>query len=182
MLPEKETVRISKFLSLVLRHQPEKIIISLDENGWTEVTTLIEQANKHGVKLTVDVLDYVVANNSKKRFAFNSDKTRIRANQGHSVEVELGYMPLKPPAVLYHGTSEKAIASILQSGLEKRSRHHVHLSTDKNTALTVGQRRGKPVVFQINAEAMYANGFTFYLSENQVWLTDFVPPAYLQLL
>ncbi len=173
MLPEKEIVLISKFLSLVLRHQPGKINISLDRNGWTDVATLMQQANQYGVKLSLEILEYVVENNSKKRFAFNADKTKIRANQGHSVAVELGYTPLKPPAILYHGTSEKAVASILATGLEKRNRHHVHLSIDKNTAINVGQRHGKPALFQVDAAAMYAKGFNFYLSENQVWLTDY---------
>lgn len=182
MLPEKETVKISKFLSLVLRHQPQKINLSLDENGWTDVTTLIRQANKYGVPLSVDTLSYVVATNDKKRFSFNPDKTKIRASQGHSVEIELGYSEQKPPAVLYHGTSEKSIAAILKNGIEKRHRHHVHLSSEKNTARKVGQRHGKPVIFQIDAEGMYTSGFPFYLSDNQVWLTDFVPPAFLQLL
>ena len=181
MLPEKELVRISKFLSLVLRHQPEKINIALDENGWTEVTTLIEQANKNNVKLSREILEEVVANNNKKRFAFNSDKTKLRASQGHSIAVDLNYTSQIPPAVLYHGTSERALKSILETGLHKQNRHHVHLSTDVVTARNVGQRHGKPVVLRIEAEAMAQNGYLFYLSENQVWLTDHVPTSYLHV-
>ncbi len=182
MLPEKEIVRLSKFLSLVLRHQPEKISIALDENGWTEVTTLMQQANKNGVKLSWEILELVVQTNSKKRFAFNADKTKIRASQGHSVEVNLNYSPQKPPAILYHGTSERSLHSILATGLHKQNRHHVHLSSDVGTALNVGQRHGKPVVLRVAAEAMAQNGYLFYLSENQVWLTEQVPTEYLHVL
>ncbi len=182
MLPEKEIVRISKFLSLVLRHQPSKIGILLDENGWTEVNALIQQANKNGVQLSREVLELVVETNNKKRFAFNADKTKIRANQGHSIAVDLNYMPQTPPAILFHGTSARALKSILATGLQKQNRHHVHLSTDVITARSVGQRHGKPVVLQVDAEAMAQNGYLFYLSENQVWLTEQVPTEYLHVL
>ncbi|QNF32161.1 RNA 2'-phosphotransferase [Adhaeribacter swui] len=182
MLPEKEIVRISKFLSLVLRHRPEKIGISLDENGWTDVTTLIQQVNKNGVPLSREVLKLVVETNSKKRFAFNADKTKIRASQGHSVNVNLDYTPQTPPAILYHGTSERHLKSILATGLQKQNRHHVHLSTDVVTARNVGQRHGKPVILRIDAEIMTKNGYLFYLSENQVWLTDHIPTEYLQIV
>ncbi|PSR57323.1 RNA 2'-phosphotransferase [Adhaeribacter arboris] len=181
-MPEKEITRISKFLSLVLRHQPEKINITLDENGWTDVATLIQQVNKSGSRLSFEILDFVVANNNKKRFAFNPDKTKIRAHQGHSVEIKLGYPPQTPPAVLYHGTSEKNLASILAEGIQKRNRHQVHLSPDKSTALTVGQRHGKPVILQVDAAAMHAAGLVFYLSENQVWLTGLVHAEFLHVL
>ena len=181
MLPEKEIIRFSKFLSLVLRHQPEKIGIALDENGWTNVNALIWQSNKNGVKLTPEILSQVVETNNKKRFSFNLDKTEIRANQGHSVSIELGYQPQQPPAILYHGTGEKAVSLILKTGLDKRKRHHVHLSTNIETALEVGKRHGKPVVFIVEAAAMHQDGLVFYLSENNVWLTDKVPAKYLQL-
>ena len=179
---EKEITRISKFLSLVLRHRPETIGITLDENGWTEVNYLIEQLNKSGLNINSEVLNDVVANNNKKRFAFNEDKTKIRANQGHSIIVELGYQPMQPPEILYHGTSEKSVASILKTGLEKRSRHHVHLSSDKETAAQVGQRHGKPVILEVAAQEMYENGFDFFISENGVWLTDTVPVNYLKII
>ncbi len=182
MLPEKEMVHISKFLSLVLRHQPGKIGIALDENGWARVATLIQQANKNGVQLSREILEEVVETNNKKRFAFNADKTKIRASQGHSMAVDLNYTPQKPPAMLYHGTSERALKSIMANGLQKQNRQHVHLSTDIITARNVGQRHGKPVVLRVDAEAMAQNGYLFYLSENQVWLTEQVPTEYLQVL
>lgn len=179
MINEKENIRISKFLSLVLRHQPETINIQLDDNGWTDVDVLIAQMNKTGPFVSREVLHYIVDTNSKKRFAFNSDKTKIRASQGHSIEVELGYEPKEPPAILYHGTAEASLAFIFKTGLEKRSRHHVHLSADTETAVKVGQRHGNPVVLLVAAQEMSANGYQFFLSENNVWLTDHVPVKYL---
>jgi putative RNA 2'-phosphotransferase len=177
MITEKENTRISKLLSLVLRHQPESIGIVLDENGWTDVGILLR-------KLTIEktALDHVVATNSKKRFAFNEDETKIRANQGHSVEVELGYQAEKPPEVLYHGTGIGSVKAILQEGLSKQKRHHVHLSVDIETALKVGQRHGTPTVLEVNAEKMSRNNFEFYRSANGVWLTDHVPVEYIQEL
>ena len=181
MLTEKETTRISKFLSQVLRHQPETIGIQLDEHGWTPVDILLDKMKAHGYAVTPEMLEEVVATNSKKRFAFNDDHTLIRASQGHSVEVDLGYAPAEPPEILYHGTAQHNIASILANGLEKRSRQQVHLSKDIATATQVGQRHGKPQVLQIEAGRMYRNGFMFYLSANGVWLTDAVPVEYIKL-
>jgi putative RNA 2'-phosphotransferase len=179
MTTEKENIRISKFLSLVLRHQPETINIQLDANGWTDIDFLLEKMNEHGFVINKDILRHVVETNSKKRFALSEDGRKIRASQGHSVEVELGYQPQKPPAILYHGTAETSIASIFKTGLEKRSRHHVHLSAEEATAINVGQRYGKPVVLKVHAEEMVQAGFQFYLSENGVWLTDHVPVNYI---
>lgn len=177
MITEKENTQISKLLSLVLRHQPEKLGIILDENGWTDVAILLR-------KLTIEKtdLDHVVATNSKNRFAFNDDQTKIRANQGHSVKVELGYQAEKPPKTLYHGTGIGSVKAILQRGLSKQKRHHVHLSSDIETALKVGQRHGKPTVLEVNAEQMSKNNFEFYRSANGVWLTDHVPVEYIQEL
>ena len=175
MIPEKEVVKISKFLSLVLRHQPQTIGITLDENGWTDVPALLQKMNAGGTPLTMEVLDHVVATNSKKRFAFNEDRSKIRASQGHSVDVDLGYTEQQPPAILYHGTAEVFVASIQASGLEKRKRHHVHLSAETITAINVGQRHGRPVVFEVAAAQMTADGFVFFRSDNGVWLTDHVP-------
>lgn len=180
MINEKENTKISKFLSLVLRHKPETIQINLDENGWTSVDKLIENAHKFGYDFDIEVLKFIVDTNAKKRFAFNETFDKIRANQGHSVEVELGYSPQIPPPILYHGTSEKSIALILQTGLKKQRRHHVHLSKDVDTALMVGKRHGKPFVFEVLAELMHSDGFEFYLSDNGVWLTDNVPVKYLR--
>jgi putative RNA 2'-phosphotransferase len=180
VITEKENTRISKFLSLVLRHLPETIGIVLDENGWTDVSTLITNAEKHGVKFDLQTLKYIVDTNSKKRFAFNETFDRIRANQGHSVEIDLGYSPQIPPDILYHGTATKSLTSILLSGLEKRSRHHVHLSRDIETAIKVGQRHGEPVILEVFASKMHAAGHEFFLSDNGVWLTDNVPVKYLK--
>lgn len=180
MATEKQLTRISKFLSLVLRHQPEIISIQLDQNGWTDVNELIEKANNHGIKLDRETLNHIVATNSKKRFAFNDTFDKIRANQGHSVDIELGYTNQKPPEVLFHGTAEKFAQSILETGIEKRSRQHVHLSSDLETAMKVGQRHGKPFVFKVLAEQMYNDNFQFFISDNGVWLTDYVPTKYLK--
>lgn len=181
MLTEKETTRTSKFLSMVLRHQPEKIGIQLDENGWTDVDTLIQKSNAHGVRLTRELLQYIVGNNNKKRFAFDDSGQRIRASQGHSVEVDLAYTPQQPPEILYHGTGEKSVASILKTGLEKRQRHHVHLSPEQETAVQVGSRHGKPVVLKILAGKMLEAGFEFYRSENGVWLVESVPVEFIEV-
>ena len=179
MISEKENIRISKFLSLVLRHQPETIGIELDSNGWTDIKTLIEKSNQSGMSLTIDILRHVVETNPKKRFAFNEAFDKIRANQGHSVEVELGYAAQKPPAILYHGTAGKFVAAILEQGLRKGERHHVHLSAEIETAIKVGQRHGKPFVFEVMAGKMFDDKYEFFLSDNGVWLTESVPANYL---
>jgi putative RNA 2'-phosphotransferase len=176
----KNEINISKFLSLVLRHQPGTIGIQLDQNGWTDVNELIEKANNYGLQFDRETLNYIVETNSKKRFAFNDTFDKIRASQGHSVDIELGYANQKPPEILFHGTGEKSVQQILDTGLEKRSRQHVHLSSDIETALKVGQRHGKPFVFKVLAEQMYNNNFQFFISENGVWLTDNVPTKYLK--
>lgn len=179
MISDKEATRISKFLSLVLRHEPETIGIELDSNGWTEVTTLIDRINQTNVSISFEVLKYIVETNPKKRFAFNETFEKIRANQGHSIDIELGYEPQEPPAILYHGTSEQNAALIMQTGLQKMRRHHVHLSVDIGTAIKVGQRHGKPVVFAVRANEMFMRKFEFFRSNNGVWLTDHVPANFL---
>lgn len=176
---DKELKHISKFMSLVLRHRPGQIGLQLDEEGWADVNELIEKINAAGAGLTPGILDTVVTTNDKKRFAFNDDKTRIRASQGHSVSVDLGLEPLIPPPLLYHGTAEKNRDSIFNSGILKGKRTHVHLSADIPTAQQVGSRHGKPVVLVIDAEAMHKAGLPFYLSANGVWLTGFVAPIYI---
>ena len=173
-------IQISKFLSLILRHKPETIGIQLDENGWADVKTLIEKSSEHGVQFSMEDLKHIVETNSKKRFAFNDTFNKIRASQGHSIEVDLGYISKHPPEILYHGTGEKSVHSILNTGLEKRNRQHVHLSNDIETAIKVGQRHGKPFVFIVLAEQMHNDQFEFFLSENGVWLTDHVPVKYLK--
>lgn len=177
---EQSQRHISKFLSLVLRHKPELIGIELDGNGWTDVDTLIEKSCQHGVIFDKTLLELVVATNPKKRFALNETYTRIRANQGHSVPIDLNICSQTPPEILYHGTAEHAVSSISQSGLEKRGRLHVHLSPDLDTARKVGQRHGKPFVFIVLAGRMAQEGFIFYLSDNGVWLTDHVPSRFLE--
>lgn len=180
MISDKQITYISKFLSLVLRHQPETIGIQLDQNGWTAVDDLLEKSNNYGIKFDREILNYIVAANSKKRFAFNDTLDKIRASQGHSVEIELGYTNQKPPEILFHGTGEKSVQSILDTGLEKRSRQQVHLSSNLETAIKVGQRHGKPFVFKVLAEQMYNDNFQFFISDNGVWLTDNVPAKYLK--
>lgn len=172
-------IKTSKFLSLVLRHEPERIGLVLDTQGWASVEELLFRANEHGVSLSRDVLDEIVATNEKRRFALSADGLRIRASQGHSIEVDLALAPQTPPNLLFHGTAGRFLDSIRRDGLLKMSRQHVHLSADEATAIQVGQRHGKPVVLQIDAARMAANGIIFYLSANQVWLVDAVPPPYL---
>jgi putative RNA 2'-phosphotransferase len=174
-----ETVRTSKFLSLVLRHQPDKIGIALDPAGWVGVRELLDALAKHGKSLSEAQLRHVVETSDKKRFAFSDDGLRIRASQGHSVDVELGYEPATPPDVLYHGTVERFLASIRAAGLQKGQRHHVHLSRDVETATKVGGRRGESVLLKIDAAAMAREGVVFYVSANSVWLTDHVPSNYI---
>ena len=176
---EIENKRISKFLSLILRHQPETIQLTLDENGWAEVNELITKSAKSRMHFSFEDLEEVVKTNNKKRFAFNEDKTRIRASQGHSIDVDLSLKAVQPPDFLYHGTAESNISSILDNGIEKRTRQHVHLSADKETATKVGMRHGKPVILTIRTGKMAEDGILFYLSENNVWLTDFVDVKYI---
>jgi putative RNA 2'-phosphotransferase len=177
---DKERVKISKFLSLVLRHQPEAVGVTLDAAGWVEVSTLLEGCRRAGRAITPEQLDEVVSTNDKKRFEFSPDGLQIRASQGHSVEVELGYEPATPPDTLYHGTAARNIESIRRQGLLKGQRHHVHLSADPDTAMKVGQRYGKPIVLQISSGRMHAEGIQFFVSTNGVWLTEHVPPQYLE--
>ena len=171
---------ISKYLSLVLRHQPESIGIQLDDNGWTSVTVLLQKLQRKFKYINLDILEEVVATNDKKRFAFNEDKSLIRANQGHSVNIDLGYTQKEPPAFLYHGTVPKFMLAIKEKGLLKMSRHHVHLSADNETAFKVGTRRGVPTILTIRAGEMHENGFVFYQSDNGVWLTEKVPPQFIE--
>ncbi|MDX6180765.1 RNA 2'-phosphotransferase [Flavobacterium sp. Fl-77] len=177
---EKTAKNISKFLSLVLRHSPQTIGLKLDENGWADVEELIAKCSRNGNVLNKELLDYVVENNDKKRFAFNEDKTKIRASQGHSVTVELNLRIVEPLDYLYHGTVQASIDAIKEKGLQKMSRQHVHLSKDRETAIKVGSRRGVPQILTIKSGEMFRDGFTFYLSENNVWLTDEVPVKYIE--
>ncbi len=175
----KELTRISKFLSLVLRHDPARVGLTLDEQGWVDVADLLVAVRGAGFSIDEPLLQRVVAENDKQRFAFNAEGTRIRANQGHSVMVELGLPPIEPPDILYHGTATRFVDSIRATGLRSQSRTHVHLSADYATAVKVGTRHGKPIVLEVQAGQMAAEGFLFYQAENGVWLTERVPPEYL---
>jgi putative RNA 2'-phosphotransferase len=177
---ENQKKNISKFLSLVLRHQPETIDLALDASGWANVEELIEKCKKHGYVFSKEDLMEIVFSNDKKRFAFSEDETRIRANQGHSIDVDLALNPSEPPVFLYHGTVAKFLQNIQQEGLQKMSRQHVHLSKDKETAMKVGSRRGSPEILVVNSFKMHEDGFVFFISENGVWLTDYVPTKYIE--
>jgi len=176
-----DVVRVSKRLSFVLRHHPDSIGISLGAAGWVDVDSLLAALAAHGLVLTRADLDHVVASNDKRRFAFDETGTRIRASQGHSVPVELGYADETPPAVLFHGTPERNVPAILAEGLRAGARHAVHLSSDEATARRVGERRGRAAILTIDAAAMAAEGARFTRSANGVWLVDAVPPRYLRL-
>lgn len=176
---DRSLVSLSKFVSLVLRHEPQRIGLTLDSQGWTSVEELLAAAVRHGKPLTREKLDRIVAENEKQRFAFSDDGQRIRARQGHSVDVDLELAPQIPPDILFHGTATRFLESIRATGLEARSRQHVHLSRDEATAVQVGQRHGKPVVLKVRAGQMHTAGHEFYLSENHVWLTARVPPEFL---
>lgn len=175
-------VRVSKYLSKHLRHQPQRLGLRLQPGGWVPVTELMAACAAHGFPISEAELAAVIAGNDKQRFALDETGQLIRANQGHSVTVDLQLEPATPPAVLYHGTAEQNIPSILASGLRKMARHHVHLSPDVATARKVGGRRGRAVVFAVDAAALAAAGGTFYVSANGVWLVDSVPPEYLRQL
>jgi putative RNA 2'-phosphotransferase len=178
---KKDQVKLSKFLSLVLRHEPERIGVRLDPQGWAVVSELLNALNAHGVSVTLDQLKNVVETNDKKRFALSDDGRMIRASQGHSVEVELGYERATPPPTLYHGTIARVLDSIMREGLRSGERHDVHLSAHVETARKVGSRRGKAIILQIDSERMHSDGFTFCVSANGVWLTRHVPSQYLKV-
>ncbi|MFJ9032991.1 RNA 2'-phosphotransferase [Streptomyces sp. NPDC102274] len=175
---ERRIVKVSKYLSKHLRHQPERIGITLDAHGWVPIDELMAAAAAHGFRLSRTELDHVVAVNDKRRFTIDGD--RIRANQGHTVTVDLELAPAQPPAYLCHGTVARNLGAIRAEGLRPMDRHHVHLSPDRETATRVGARRGRPVVLPVDAEAMHRDGLVFHVSANGVWLTDSVPPRYLR--
>jgi putative RNA 2'-phosphotransferase len=181
-MDNKQLVRISKYLSLHLRHHPERLGLELADGGWVDVGALLAACERDGFPLTRPELEAVVVCNDKQRFSFDETGTRLRANQGHSVQVDLQLEPAVPPPLLYHGTPERFVAAILATGLLKMKRHHVHLSPTLETARKVGARRGPPVLLVVDAAAMHAAGHSFYLSANGVWLVDAVPPEYLRRL
>jgi putative RNA 2'-phosphotransferase len=178
-MTDKEIVKTSKFLSLVLRHEPERVGLKLGEAGWVSVEDFLRAVNRSGVSLTLEQLQHIVATSDKKRFAFSEDGLRIRASQGHSVDVDLQYEPQKPPELLYHGTASRFIDSIRTSGLQRMARHHVHLSAETSVTVQVGARHGKPVLLTIRAGEMYRAGHLFYRSANGVWLVAHVPVTFI---
>ncbi len=173
--------RLSVFISLVLRHQPDAAGIRLDENGWSNVDELIEGINNTGRKINIDILEEIVRTDNKQRYSFNQDKTLIRANQGHSIPVDVELEEKQPPQYLYHGTADRFLAAIMSEGLKPMSRLYVHLSKDEETAVKVGKRHGKPVVLKIKAEEMWKDGIKFYRSQNGVWLTKYVDKKYIDM-
>lgn len=180
-MPDNQTKRVSKFLSLILRHSPATVGIELDASGWVGVDELLSAINRHPNKITLDrtSLEQIVDTNDKQRFEFNQSRLSIRARQGHSVEVNLGCPSATPPEMLLHGTPRKFVGSILETGLKKMNRHHVHLHTDEKTASAVGARRGDSVLLRVRSADMHRAGFEFFVTENGVWLTDFVPPEFI---
>jgi putative RNA 2'-phosphotransferase len=175
----KNDEKLSKELSYILRHRPDSVGVSLDSAGWCSISELLVQMNAHGTSINMDVLQRIVDNDTKGRYSI--DGHRIRANQGHSVKVDLGYKAKKPPAVLYHGTVTQFLSTIMKDGLKKMKRHHVHLSADEATATMVGSRRGKAVILLVDSGKMNEDGHEFFLSDNGVWLTDEVPAKYLKI-
>lgn len=178
-MTEKDTIKASKFLSLVLRHEPERVGLVLDNAGWVSVSELLEAVNRHEQQLTLEQLKHIVATSDKKRFALSDDGLRIRANQGHSVEVDLQYPPATPPEILYHGTATRFIEGIRKDGLQKMGRHDVHLSAETKVTLQVGERHGKPALLIIRAGEMHRAGHVFCCSANGVWLVNGVPPQFI---
>lgn len=174
-------VKVSKYLAKHLRHQPERLGLTLDPGGWVSVDELLAACRRAGFSLSRDELEEVVATSDKQRFAFDDTGDLIRANQGHSVAVDLGLEPVEPPPTLYHGTDARTVDVILTEGLRPMGRHHVHLSPDPETAHRVGARHGKPVVLTIDAAALHAAGHVFYVTQNNVWLTATVPPTRLRI-
>jgi putative RNA 2'-phosphotransferase len=179
-MTDKEIIRTSKFLSLVLRHEPQRVGITLDSAGWVSVVELLNAVNKSGVALTGEQLEHIVATSDKKRFAFSDDGQRIRASQGHSLAVDLEYEPQTPPELLFHGTATRFLDSIRQRGLQKMGRHDVHLSADSTKTAQVGGRHGKPVTLTIRAGAMHRAKHAFRCSANGVWLVEQVPVEFIE--
>ncbi|WP_455542383.1 RNA 2'-phosphotransferase [Intestinibacter sp.] len=180
---DKKIKSLSKFISKILRHEPEIVHINLDDNGYTDVQGLIDGINKYGRnKIDFKTLKYIVENDNKQRYSFKCDFTKIRANQGHSIDVDLGLEEIKPPNNLYHGTGQKYLDSILEEGIKSQTRQFIHLSKDTDTARNVGSRHGKPRILKIDTKQMYDDGYKFYLSENNVWMTKYVPTKYIWLV
>jgi putative RNA 2'-phosphotransferase len=182
MASKDRQTRVSKYLSQHLRHQPEALGLTLGPGGWVGIDALMQAAAERGFHITRDELEAVVASSDKQRFSMSEDGSSIRANQGHSVPIDLQLAPAAPPATLYHGTGHRSVDAITSDGLRRMDRHHVHLSPDMETATRVGQRHGRPVIFKVDAARMAADGHVFYVSANGVWLVERVPATYLAVL
>lgn len=181
-MKKEDDISLGKFISLILRHRPEKIGITIEKQGaWANVSELIGGMNKVGKNIDINTLERIVKENNKQRYSFNEDHTKIRANQGHSIEVYIDFQEKVPPKTLYHGTAERFLESIKKTGINKMDRLYVHLSKDEETAIAVGKRHGKPIVLKINTEEMIKDGYKFYLSENNVWLCEDIPWKYVSL-
>ena len=181
LTPKRELIRISKFLSYVLRHNPDSIGLRLDSEGWTSVDQLLSCAARNGRNITPERLKELVAKNDKNRFGFSQDRQRLRATYGHSIEVELNLPPVTPPPVLYHGTARQFIVFILKTGIKPSGRGYVHLSTDRETGVKVGTRHGEPIVLSVDSKRMHEDGFRFYCPVEGIWLVIGVPPEYVDL-
>lgn len=175
-----DLVKMGKYISLILRHKPELINLKIDEHGWANVDDLLKGINNSGRYISKEILDIIVNTNNKKRYQYNNDHTKIRANQGHSIKVDVELQEKVPPNILYHGTAQKYLDKIRESGIRKMNRLHVHLSKDIETAINVGKRHGQPIVLVINTEAMIKDGFKFYYSNNGVWLCDDIDYSYVK--
>ncbi|EGT5015199.1 RNA 2'-phosphotransferase-like protein (plasmid) [Clostridioides difficile] len=173
--------RLSVFISLILRHKPETIGIKLDDYGYADVNELIEKINNTGRNINIEILEQIVKEDNKQRYSFNEDRSKIRANQGHSINVNVELRELEPPRFLYHGTATRFLDNIKKEGIVSKSRLYVHLSNDIDTAVKVGKRHGVPVVLKINTGKMYENGYKFYLSENNIWLCKYIPFEYVEI-
>ncbi|MGX4512459.1 RNA 2'-phosphotransferase [Clostridioides difficile] len=173
--------KLSIFISLILRHKPEIIGIKLDDYGYADVNELIEKINNTGRNINIEILEQIVKEDNKQRYSFNEDRSKIRANQGHSINIDVELKELEPPEYLYHGTATRFLDNIKNEGIIKQSRLYVHLSRDIDTAIKVGKRHGTPVILKINTGKMYENGYKFYLSENNVWLCEYIPFKYVEI-
>ncbi len=173
-------IKYSKYLSYLLRHRPEVANLNMDKQGWVSVAEIMHAMQKKASHFTFQTLEEVVRTNNKKRFAFNADKTKIRAHQGHSINIDLALPECCPPDILFHGTAVHSLPSIKKQGLKPQKRDHVHLSPDKETAYNVGIRHGQAVILLVDSQALYAAGHKFYHTENNVWLTAHIPPEYIQ--
>ena len=181
-MASQSDIRLGRFISLVLRHDPSAAGIALDDHGWAVVDDLLAGMNQRGHRIDYATLCRIVAENDKSRYSFSDDGQRIRANQGHSIDVDVELMVAIPPSKLFHGTAERFLDSIKREGLTRQQRQYVHLSTDVDTATKVGKRHGAPVMLRVDSAAMTRDGHTFWLSRNNVWLTDAVPWRYLALV